>query len=67
VSQVQELSSGPWVVYRVRYISHAKIGDIPMDYGNIIYVLAGVTLIGAIAGAAFTLFRTQKAIEDEDK
>ncbi len=38
-----------------------------MDYGNIIYVLAGVTLIGAIAGAAFTLFRTQKAIEDEDK
>jgi hypothetical protein len=37
-----------------------------MDYGNIIYVLAGVTLFGVLIGAGFTLFRTNKEIEDDE-
>jgi len=32
-----------------------------MDYGNIVYILAGITFIGAIAGAAWTYMRAEKA------
>ncbi len=37
-----------------------------MDYGNIIYVLAGVTLFGVLIGAGFTLFRTNKETDEEE-
>ncbi len=37
-----------------------------MDYGSIIYVLAGVTLFGVLIGAGFRLFRTNKDIDEEE-
>jgi len=40
--------------------------EILMDFGSIIYILAAVTFIGAIAGAAYTYMRAEKASPNRD-